>query len=431
MRLRTVLFSGAAVLALVACGGSQDGRAAAPKTSDPAPASVTVPDTPETRTVTVPAGADFVEALQTALITAQEGDVIQLPEGTFSLTDGLSLDVDHVTLRGAGQGKSILNFDGQSGAGEGLLVTSDDVTLIDFTMQDTAGDGIKSKGADRITYQNLTVEWTNGPDEGNGAYGVYPVESSDVLVDGVTVRAASDAGVYVGQSKNIIVRNSLAEYNVAGIEIENSIGADVYDNRAENNTGGILVFDLPDLPQVGGHSTRIFNNTIINNNTRNFAPPGNIVGTVPPGTGVIVLANENVHIFENTFSDNETAHVLLTSYQDTFEDERYNPLARNIVVRNNSYEGGGDNAQGALEEIGSLAGGALPPVIWDGVTSWGGKDAGNPNIVVDEAEEVGFLSLGLTEYPVDPANFTPSLVRPESTPVDEPAKIVLTHASGS
>lgn len=435
MRLKAILLGSVAGLILTACGGSQGGDEAGQSTNSAAPteaaSTVTVPGTPETRTVTIPGGDGFAEAIQTALITAQEGDVIQLPEGTFNLVDGLSLDVNHVTLRGAGQGKSVLNFDGQTGAGEGLLVTADDVTLTDFTMQDTAGDGIKSKGADRITYHSLTIEWTNGPDEGNGAYGVYPVESSDVLVDGVTVRAASDAGIYVGQSKNIIVRNSLAEYNVAGIEIENSIGADVYGNRAENNTGGILVFDLPDLPQVGGHSTRIYNNTITNNNTRNFAPPGNIVGTVPPGTGVIVLANENVHIFENTFSNNETAHVLLTSYQDAFEDARYNPLARNIVVRSNSYEGGGDNAQGALEEIGALAGGPLPPVIWDGVTSWNGNDAGNPNIVVAEDEGVGFLSLGLTEYPVDPANFAPSLERPASTPVDEPAKIVLAHAKGN
>ena len=148
--------------------------------------------------------------------------------------------------------------------------------------------------------------------ESNGAYGVYPVESTDVLVDDVTVRGASDAGIYVGQSSNIIVRNSLTEYNVAGIEIENSTHADVHDNITRHNAGGILVFDLPDLPVIGGHSTRIFDNQIIDNNTRNFAPAGNIVASVPSGTGLIVMANQNVHAFDNTFSDNRTAHVLVT-----------------------------------------------------------------------------------------------------------------------
>ena len=119
-------------------------------------------------------------------------------------------------------------------------------------MEDPKGDGIKSKGSDVITFKDLKVVWTGGPLTTNGAYGVYPVESKNVLIDGVTVSGASDAGIYVGQSDNIIVRNSRAEYNVAGIEIENSTNADVHDNVATHNAGGILVFDLPDLPKIGG-----------------------------------------------------------------------------------------------------------------------------------------------------------------------------------
>src|SRR3546814_9020031 len=82
--------------------------------------------------------------------------------------------------------------------------------------------------------------------------------SSDVLIDSVYVRGASDAGIYVGQSKNIVVRDSVATENVAGIEIENSYDADVHDNVATKNTGGILVFDLPSLPMQGGHNVRVF-----------------------------------------------------------------------------------------------------------------------------------------------------------------------------
>lgn len=272
---------------------------------DEAPAETTVETVPET--------LDAL-ALQTRLIEVEEGGVVELPEGTIDLVDGLSLDVPGVTIRGAGQDKTILNFAGQEGAGEGLLITSDDVIVEGFTMRDTKGDGIKSKGADRIIYRDLTVEWSGGPDEENGAYGVYPVESTDVLVERVTVRGASDAGIYVGQSDNIVVRDSLAEFNVAGIEIENSTRADVYNNVVTKNAGGLLVFDLPDLPKVGGHSTRLFNNEIFDNNTRNFAPPGNIVASVPSGTGIIVQANDRVEIFDNELRDNRTAHVLLVAY---------------------------------------------------------------------------------------------------------------------
>ena len=114
--------------------------------------------------IQVSTDGDFAVNLQTVLITAEPGNTILIPKGTYKLTDGLSLDVEGVTLRGAGEGKTILDFSGQIGSGEGLLVTSANVTLSDFTIRDTAGDGIKSKGADGIIYKDLTVEWTGEPE---------------------------------------------------------------------------------------------------------------------------------------------------------------------------------------------------------------------------------------------------------------------------
>ncbi|MBR9808540.1 MAG: hypothetical protein GYB49_15090 [Alphaproteobacteria bacterium] len=400
--------SGFAILA--ACGNNQTAEAPHAVEQDGA--------------IEISADGDFATNLQTALIEAEPGTMIRMPEGVFSLETGLSLDVDNITLVGAGQSKTILDFTSQAGAGEGLLVTSDDVILTDFAMQNTKGDGIKSKGADRIIYRYLTVEWTGGPDEKNGAYGVYPVESDDVLIENVTVRGASDAGIYVGQSNNIIVRNSLAEYNVAGIEIENSIGADVYGNIARHNAGGILVFDLPDLPQVGGHSTRIYDNQIVTNDTRNFAPAGNIVASVPSGTGLMVMANSNVHVFDNTFADNRSAHVLLVAYPEEIKDDRYNPLPRNIVLRDNSYSGGGDDPHGILAPLAAAVGGSFPPIVTDGVTSWA-KNSETPNLVIKEEASIGYLDLGIGRYPVDPMQMAPSTTRPKSEPVEEPAAIIL------
>lgn len=405
------LGAAASMLALAGCS---------PTSSAPADLAVAVP-------APLSAEGDFGATLQAALIAARPGETILMPEGTFQLTDGLSLDVDGVTLRGAGQEKTILDFTGQEGAGEGLLVTSDDVLLMDFGVRNTRGDGIKSKGADQIIYRYLTVEWTGGPDEANGAYGVYPVESKNVLVENVTVRAASDAGIYVGQSDNIIVRNSVVEYNVAGIEIENSMNADVYGNIARNNTGGILVFDLPDLPVSGGNSTRIFDNEIIENNTRNFAPAGNIVASVPSGTGVIVMANRNVHVFDNNFDNNRSAHVLIMSYSEPFTDETYNPLSRDVVLRGNTYGAGGNDPQGDLAPLAAALGGQLPAIVWDGVDRWGEGEGQGMNIAVEEAPEVGFMSFGLGRYPIDPAAMRPSPDRPVAQAVAEPAAIVLPH----
>ena len=321
-------------------------------------------------------GPDAQERLQTALLDAKPGDTVQIAAGRYDLTDGLSLDVDGVTVAGAGPGATILSFKGQKGAGEGLLITSDRVTVKDLAVEDTRGDGVKSKGADDIRYLNLRVEWTGGPKETNGAYGVYPVSSERVLIDGVVVKGASDAGIYVGQSKHIVVRNSRAEFNVAGIEIENSMFADVHDNVATRNAGGILVFDLPNLPQMGGHSTRVFRNRVVDNDTPNFAPKGNIVAGVPTGTGVMVMANRNVHVFDNEISGNQSAGVMLVSYTQAFNDPTYNPLPRDIVVRANRIgRNGWDPKFPGGPEIAKALGGPLPPVVWDGVRAAGGRPA--------------------------------------------------------
>lgn len=320
------------------------------------------------KTIEVAAGENAQTRLQEALILAAPGDTVQLGAGRFVLTDGLSLDVKGVTLRGAGMEASILDFSGQKGAGEGLLVTSDEVTLRDFAVENTKGDGIKSKGADNIVYYRVRVEWTGGALTTNGAYGIYPVESTGVLVDGCKVSGASDAGIYVGQSRDITVRYSVAENNVAGIEIENSRNALVTGNYVTRNTGGILVFDLPNLPVMGGGEVNIEGNLVVDNDTPNFAPKGNIVAGVRRGTGVMVMANEQVAISDNLLMGNPTAHVMVVSYPNKFEDARYNPTPRGVSIVGNRFGRGGDDPQlPGAEQLLAAFGGALPPIVWDGL----------------------------------------------------------------
>lgn len=343
------------------------------------------------KTHRVEPGAGEAERLQNALILAKPGDVIELGAGRFALSDGLSLDVDGVTIRGAGMDRTVLDFTGQKGAGEGLLVTSDNVTLRDFAVENPKGDGIKSKGADNIVYSGIRVEWTGGPKETNGAYGIYPVESSGVLVTNSKVSGASDAGIYVGQSRDITVRDNIVTFNVAGIEIENSRNALVTSNIASRNTGGLLVFDLPGLPVMGGGNVILRENVVKDNDTPNFAPKGNIVASVRRGTGVLVMANDGVLIEKNAFENNPTAHVMVVAYVQPYDDARYNPHARNVIVGENEFGRGGDDPQLEGKEMLLAAfGGALPPVLWDGIVE---KEGNGLKI----APGVAGWTLGLTK----------------------------------
>ena len=360
----------------------------------------------------VDAGADAQSRLQAALIDAKPGDTVEIGAGRFELTDGLSLDVDRVTVRGAGPGATILSFKAQKGAGEGLLITADDVVLRGFAVEDSRGDGIKSKAANRIVYYDLRVEWTGGPKASNGAYGVYPVESTDVLIDKVTVRGASDAGIYVGQSKNIVVRNSIAMFNVAGIEIENCYGADVYQNIAMHNAGGILVFDLPNLPQKGGHAVRIFSNRTEKNDTPNFAPKGNIVAGVPNGTGVIIMANRDVEVFNNVIGENGSTNIFVVGYRNSFNDAGYNPLPSNVSIHGNMHGRAGyapgPQFEGGAQMVAAM--GSVPPIVWDGT--------GNNIRVTDK---VPTLSLGLSDPKDRATSANPKIVDLGTGP--EPASL--------
>lgn len=337
----------------------------------------------------------FEESLQEQLIQAQSGDVINIPAGTHELTRSLSLNVSGVTIAGAGIDETVLSFKNQVQGAEGLLVSADDFVIRDLAIEDTIGDALKINESNNVQVLRVRTEWTGGALSTNGAYGIYPVQSNNVLIDEAVAIGASDAGIYVGQSSQIIVRNSRAEFNVAGIEIENSTFADVHDNVATNNTGGILVFDLPNLPVQGGRNTRVFDNQIFDNNTDNFAPEGNIVAGVPAGTGLMIMANDNIEVFQNNFENNGSANVLIVSYlinEIPIDDPNYDPFPEAIYIHNNQYTGGGETPDSEpLALLQAATGQPIPDIVWDGMLS-PGKTAEDA-LCFSEADDTTFVSL--------------------------------------
>ncbi|HEV3022097.1 MAG TPA: parallel beta-helix domain-containing protein, partial [Pirellulales bacterium] len=334
----------------------------------------TAADKPPRPVATIEPGPEAYARLQTALIAALPGDTVELVAGTFEFTATLSLDVPGVTLRGQGSEQTILSFAGlrPGTGGEGLSITSGAFTLEDLAVVDAKGDAVKINGADGVTLRRVRVEWTGGAKPTNGSYGLYPVLCRNVLVEDCLVRGSSDAGIYVGQSRNIIVRRNRAEQNVAGIEIENSVDADVYENELTDNAAGILVFTLPDLVQKEGRNCRVFRNRVSANNHENFAPKGNIVAQVPRGTGVMVMAADSIEIFDNDLNDNQTVNLAIVSYLATkleFSDREFDPYAEAIYVHDNRFAGGGDKPAGELALLKVvLLRRTLPDIICDWAT---------------------------------------------------------------
>ncbi len=327
-----------------------------------------------TQTASTTSPQDFAKKLQEDLIKAKPGSVIEIPEGKFKFEKTLSLNVSKVTIRGKGMGKTILSFTGQSKGSAGMMVKADDFVIEDLAIEDAAGDALKVENSTNVTMRRVRVEWMGGPKETNGPYGLYPVTCKNVLIEDCVAIAASDAGIYVGQSDNVIMRRNRAEKNVAGIEIENTKNADVYENTATNNTGGIMAFNLPDLPAQGGTNVRIYNNKIFSNNQPNFAPSSQIVAGLPSGTGILVMAIKNVEIFKNSIKDNNTTNINIVRFSGKDDEktkaQNYNPYTAGVYIHDNEMSGGGASPDVRLPKIAALAkatGGKFTDILYDGV----------------------------------------------------------------
>ena len=373
MRTARWILVGLLVLLATACGSggddSTDSVAAAGETASSTSAAETTTTAAPTTTTTTTTMPPIDETnLQERLLDAQPGDVIEIPAGTFSFDRSLSLAVDGVTIRGAGMDETILSFADQVAGAEGLLVTASDFTIEDLAIEDTVGDALKINEGENVVIRGVRTEWTGGYSTDNGAYGIYPVQITNVLIEDSVAIGASDAGIYVGQSNNIVVRNNRAEYNVAGIEIENSLDADVHGNQVTNNTGGILVFNLPGLSQEGSR-TRVFDNDVFTNNTENFGHEGTAVSVVPAGSGVLVMANDQVEIFGNRISDNRSANVIVSSAATVgIGGEGFDGFPEGVYIHDNELSGGGDDPDSILRVLKLLLfpDDPLPGVVWDG-----------------------------------------------------------------
>jgi parallel beta-helix repeat protein len=353
-----------------------------------------------TGTCTILASGTAEADIQTKFNTAVDGQTFAFAAGTFSFTRSLVVTNKNITIKGAGMTQTILDFHGLTGTGIGIDASTghtDNFTVVDLTVQDTPKNGIKAANAIGVTFRRVAVGWTNKDPTTHGDYALYPVFCQKVLVENCDIAGSSDAGIYVGQSSTIVVRNNKAHDNVAGIEIENSISADVYGNTATNNTGGILVFDLPGSGnQHDGHNVHVYNNQIITNNTTNFNGGKSTVALVPAGTGTFVLATRDVEVDHNTFSGNKTTAFSVISYAVPGQgspsgDPLYDPgISKRVYVHDNTFTSNGvspdvdthDQLGSLLAlKLGSYPASHVPDLIVDGVNgaAYAGAPPGNPN----------------------------------------------------
>jgi hypothetical protein len=116
---------------------------------------------------------------------------------------------------------------------------------------------------------------------------------------------------------------------------------------------------------------------------------------------------------------------MVISYTRPFEDENYNPLPRDVVVRDNVYgTGGSDPSFPGGKELAAAFGGAIPPILLDGADTYevGGETRSEPVRIVFDAPGI---TMGIDRAGQDRMTGTIAPAVSYDGEIPEPSPVVL------
>jgi parallel beta-helix repeat protein len=241
------------------------------------------------------------QSIQEAVVAAQPGTTIQVMPGTYHET--VYIDKDGIHLIGIITQGERATLDGKGEMNDAILFSGNNIVVEGFRITAYKGNAIMSQAGNNYEIRdNIIVD--------TGVYGIFPQLGTNGVVEHNVISGIEDAAIYVGMSDNVHVAYNHVFDSVAGIEIENSRHSIVESNFVHNNTGGILAFITPGLPIKTTYDVIIRNNWVHDNNTPNFGAPGSTVGGIPAGTGIMIMAADDVVIEGNIITNNKTIGIL-------------------------------------------------------------------------------------------------------------------------
>ncbi|MBK6510788.1 MAG: right-handed parallel beta-helix repeat-containing protein [Haliea sp.] len=270
------------------------------------------------------------ESIQQAVQNAEPGTTIQVMPGTYKET--VFIDKDGIRLIGIIRDSQRPVLDGEGTLNDAILFSGNNIVVENFKITRYKGNGIMSQAGNNWEIRNNFIVDT-------GVYGIFPQLGQNGVIEHNVVSGIEDAAIYVGMSDNVHVAYNDVYDSVAGIEIENSRHAIVEANRVSNNTGGILAFITPGLPIKTTFDVIIRNNFILANNHVNFGAPGSTVAGIPAGTGILVMAADDVVIEGNIIKDNKNAGILITDHgnaSNVTADPESDPNSDRVKILNNT-----------------------------------------------------------------------------------------------
>lgn len=285
-------------------------------------------------------------SIQDAVRKASPGDLIRVFPGTYKET--VYIDKDDISFQGVIRDGQWPTLDGSKELNDAFLYSGNGILIENFKIVNYKGNGIMGQAGNNFVLRN---NWIMDA----GVYGIFPQFGKNGLIEHNILTGIEDAAIYVGMCDNIDVLNNEVFGNVAGIEIENSRHCLVENNLAYDNTGGILAFITPGLPIKTTFDVIIRNNFVTRNNHENFGAPGSIVSGIPPGTGILVMAADDVVIENNIISGNDNAGIIITDFENggaqASNDPESEPNPDRIVLLDNFMIDNGNNPVGELKAL--------------------------------------------------------------------------------
>ena len=322
------------------------------------------------------------QSIQAAVKEAKPGDVIRVYPGTYIET--VYIDKDDIWLTGVIQEGKWPVLEGEHKLNDAVLYSGNNITVENLRITHYKGNAIMGQAGNNFLIRNNHVIDT-------GVYGIFPQLGKNGLVERNVLSGIEDAAIYVGMCDNVHVNNNEVFENVAGIEIENSRHAVVENNKVYNNTGGILTFITPGLPIKTTYDVIIRNNFINDNNHKNFGAPGSIVAGVPAGTGIIVMAADEVTIEGNIITNNKNIGIVVTdhySFANITIDPDSEPHSDKVAILDNLMF---NNGYDPIDEIKALKVATLTQGDVDIVNVGESKDS----CILDRTK---YVNIGLKDY---------------------------------
>lgn len=282
--------------------------------------------------------AEFEKNLQLKLILAEPGDTVYIEAGFFHMLGDISIkNKNNIVIQGSGSSKSILSFNEQvSGLNGFEVLNCKNITFQNFSIQGYRGSAFQCENIVGLYFNDIKIEHTKNIKYQNGLNGLNIKKCENFLIEYCFSNSAKNTGFSITESKNGIIRFIESEHNSIGIKIQNSSNIDIHSNNILKNAAGIFIINIPDLSMQGTKKIRVFDNIIKNNNS----PINTSSIGLSSGTGIFLMAVEEIEIFNNTILDNNTFGTAIFSYLITeleTKDSEYIPYSSSINLYDNIF----------------------------------------------------------------------------------------------